>query len=221
METTILSIDNEMETLKANCSYYALQLLDYSGNTYICDAITEIADGNTSIYYSDIMAFIGNNPEAVDDAINEFGWDGCGRTLEKAGQMAEFLQIENEIYSDLETAIKVYALDYISDNYKDFAITDDMWMDLQSELENLDNNDKMEDITETVDNFMDSVEQKVRVKMLIQIQMPHIDRWRNEYEIITKWRGVEIKGNVKAINKNVARLKFYLRHPQLLFIVEK
>lgn len=56
---------------------------------------------------------------------------------------------------------------------------------------------------------------------MIIIQIPQIDHWKNEYEIITKWRGVEIKGTVKAWNKNMARLKFYLRHPQLLFVVEE
>lgn len=78
-------------------------LRDYAdaGNMYLCDAISEFADGHTSIYYSDIKNFIAENVEAVNDAVAEFGWEGCGSDLMKAGQMAEFLTIENKIYDDL------------------------------------------------------------------------------------------------------------------------
>ena len=78
-------------------------LQDYrdADSMYLCDAISEFADGRVSIYHSDIMDFLRNNPEAVERAIGEFGWDGCGGTLEKAAQMAEFMQIESELYDDL------------------------------------------------------------------------------------------------------------------------
>lgn len=151
-----LNIQETIEELKSTCSDYALELLEYSGSTYICDAITEIADGNTSIYYSDIMEYIGNNTDAVNNAINEFGWDGCGEDIYKAGQMAEFLDIEQEIYNDLETAVQVYALDYIASNYKETVITCDMWQELQIELEDIDNNSRIEDINELVNNFVDT-----------------------------------------------------------------
>ena len=78
-------------------------LNDYADadNMYLCDAISEFADGRTSIYYSDIKKFISENVDAVNDAVAEFGWDGCGSDLMKAGQIAEFLTIENKIYEDL------------------------------------------------------------------------------------------------------------------------
>ena len=78
-------------------------LNDYADadSMYLCDAISEFADGRTSIYYSDIKNFISENVDAVNDAIDEFGWDGCGKDLMKAGQMAEFLTIERKIYDDL------------------------------------------------------------------------------------------------------------------------
>ena len=89
-------------------------LNDYrDSDKYICDAIVEIADGCVSIYYSDIIAFISENVEAVNDAIAEFGWDGCGSDLYKAGQMAEFKQNENELYNHLEDALLLLAVDYL------------------------------------------------------------------------------------------------------------
>lgn len=93
---------------------YADQLNDYRGSTsYICDAIAKIADSATSIYYSDIIKFISENVEAVNDAIKEFGWDGCGFDLYKAGQMAEFMQIEADILNHLEDAALLLACDYL------------------------------------------------------------------------------------------------------------
>lgn len=78
-------------------------LNDYecADSMYLCDAISEFADGRTSIYYSEIKQFISENVDAVNDAVAEFGWDGCGSDLMKAGQMAEFMTIERKIYDDL------------------------------------------------------------------------------------------------------------------------
>ena len=78
-------------------------LNDYKNadSMYLCDAISEFASERVSIYYSDTMNFIKDNIDAVNDAVKEFGWDGCGGDLYKAGQMAEFMKNENDIYDDL------------------------------------------------------------------------------------------------------------------------
>lgn len=89
-------------------------LNDYrDSDKYICDAVVKIADDCVSIYYSDIIEFISANVEAVNDAIAEFGWDGCGSDLYKAGQMAEFVQNEREIYEHLEDAMLLLAVEYL------------------------------------------------------------------------------------------------------------
>ena len=92
---------------------YGEQLLEYGDTAYICDAIGYIADSNTSIYYSDITDFMNGNIDAVNDAIDEFGWDGCGRDLMKAGQMAEYLTIEHDLYEHYDDAIMLYVYDYL------------------------------------------------------------------------------------------------------------
>lgn len=51
------------EELKNNPSF-AEDFTDFSETTYICDAVAEIADSNTSIYYSDIIDFIRSDPYA-------------------------------------------------------------------------------------------------------------------------------------------------------------
>lgn len=45
---------------------------DYS-NGYICDIITEIADNQVPIYYSDIWEQAKDNIEEIEEALEEFG----------------------------------------------------------------------------------------------------------------------------------------------------
>lgn len=148
----IMEIKKRIEELKNNMNNVSIDLvIDYSGCTmYICDSITEAADGNVSIYYSDIMKFISENPEAVDDAINKFGWDGCGASLENAGRMAEFLQTENTLYSDLEYIVELAALAYIQDaGYE--TIADDAYTVIMEELATINNNNRWDDIIDAID----------------------------------------------------------------------
>ena len=89
---------------------YGDQMNDYRNcSTYVCDAISEIADSTTSIYYCDIESFISENVDAVNDAIDEFGWEGCGSDLMKAGQMAEYNTIQADLYEHLGDALKCAA----------------------------------------------------------------------------------------------------------------
>ena len=65
---SMLSVDELKEAISLNCDY-SRNLCDYSGSSYLCDAISEIADNNTSIYYSEISEYISKNVEKVNDAI--------------------------------------------------------------------------------------------------------------------------------------------------------
>ena len=137
---------------------YAEEINDYSGSSCICDVIQEIADRNTSIYYSDIKEFISSHIDAFEDALDEFGWEGCGSDFYKAGQMAEFLYIENEIYSVLEDAIKAYAANYIRTTYNTEEIKPETWEMISAELSDIDNNNMLCDIDEICVRWMNEIE---------------------------------------------------------------
>lgn len=118
-------------------------LNDYrDSDKYICDAIVEIADGNVSIYYSDIIKYISENVEAVNDAIAEFGWEGCGSDLYKAGQMAEFLQNEREIYDHLEDAMLLLAVEYLRRDVECEEIPEELADLIRDWAAEIDNNDR-------------------------------------------------------------------------------
>lgn len=156
---TNINMNDIMQNLKDSSTADIGRLCDYSGHAYICDAISEIADNDTSIYYADIIKFISENVEAVNDAIAEFGWDGCGSDLYKAGQMAEYLSIERALYDDLENAVKLWAADYIRDNYGP-EVSAEAWEEIAGRCESeIDNNNRLWDIEEIVKEVMEGQEE--------------------------------------------------------------
>ena len=134
-------------------------LNDYSRG-YICDIISEIADSNTSIYYSDIIEFISNNVEEVDDAIKEFGWDGCGSDLYKAGQVAECRKNENEMYNELEEGLFNVALSYIQYTMEVEEISEDQLDEIEGLCADTDNNNRLEDFLEKVEEIVNGEEEE-------------------------------------------------------------
>lgn len=126
------------------------ELTGYSDG-YICDVISEIADSNTSIMYCDIKDFICNNFDMLEEAINEFGWDGCGSNIYKAGQMAEYLQNERTIYDELSESLLYYAYDYLL-NQCTIELTEEQNEKLTDFVNGLDNNDRLDDINDFIND---------------------------------------------------------------------
>lgn len=166
------AISDSTNTARENLNGYSQDFItdhDADSSQYICDAISEFADSNTSIYYSSILEFIKHNPDAVNDAINEFGWDGCGRDIYKAGQLAEFSSIQHEIYGDLEDIIKYIALDFIDSTDEANDEAEKLWANLGENtrcdilgefmdgLEMIDNNSRFDDITNLYNDFVQAI----------------------------------------------------------------
>lgn len=166
------AISDSTNTARENLSGYSQDFItdsDANSSQYICDAISEFSDTNTSIYYYNIMEFIKENPDAVNDAINEFGWDGCGGDLYKAGQMAECMSIEREINEEIEDIIKYITLDFIdsTDEANDEAeriwesLDDDkqneLLTDFLDNLEMIDNNSRFDEIADLYNDFVQSI----------------------------------------------------------------
>lgn len=74
--------------------------------------IGRFADEHTSIYYRDILAFIGDHPDLVENDINEFGWNG---NLYKHAQSAEYEYIVGYLTENLYDFIVEYLKDKFGD----------------------------------------------------------------------------------------------------------
>lgn len=134
-------------------------LNDYDSG-YICDIISEIADSHTSIYHSDISEFISNNVEEVNETIEEFGWNGCGGDLYKAGQMAEYRKNEDDMYNELEEGLFNVALSHIQYTMEVEEISDEQLDEIDNLCYDTDNNDRLEDFLEKVEEIVTGEEEE-------------------------------------------------------------
>lgn len=133
------------------------EFADY-GSGYICDAITEVADSNVSIYTRDQIEYCRNNPSTVEDAISEglamqpldfFKTQGGDYEDYEAhlGACAEFLDIEEELNESFNGAIAYQACKEIYKETKKplcFEAVEEM------QLEEFDNSDRLEDAIESL-----------------------------------------------------------------------
>lgn len=149
----MLKINELYNNLKSsgNC------LTDYD-NGYICDIISEIADNQVDIYNSDLKEWASSHFEEIANAISEFGWDGCGKDLYKAVQIAQYTENENEIYSELSESLENFALSYMEHDLKMQEISDENWEEIQDFLSEIDNNNRLEEITDFIDELFQDEE---------------------------------------------------------------
>lgn len=125
-----------METIKTKeliekykTETYADNFVDYDQG-YITDIVGEIADKLVSDSYDDIKKFIMDNIDWVENALDELGWDGCGRNLYKAAQIGEYMQIEEEINDNLDGALLYWLYTKLLEKgYEE--IPEDMVIDIQ------------------------------------------------------------------------------------------
>jgi len=141
----------------------ALDLGDYGdridgyigGDGYICDIFSEIADSATSIYYGDIIKYIAEHVDEVNDTINEFGWEGCGSDLYKAGQMAEYTSIERDLEDHIDDII-VYAA--LVDKFGDEDIPVEAFDAIYYNVSNVDWNKRIDTAIKEILSMLDDEE---------------------------------------------------------------
>lgn len=161
-ESDTLNVCDLSKEIKDSIDALALtdigNICDYSETSYISDIFAEWADGETSIYYPDIIKYISEHVEAVNDAIEEMGWEGCGSDLYNAGQMAEYLEINNWLWEHEEEAYKVYALNWFRFEHGE-EIRKDTWERFCDELDGYGKCDRLGDVIEIMKQTIEAMEE--------------------------------------------------------------
>ena len=86
-------------------------------NEYISDIITEIADNHVSIYYSDILKFVSENPDSLNEVIESGLYDPtCNYDFYSHAQAAEFMIIEQDLEEHSIDSLKLVAYNYCEHN---------------------------------------------------------------------------------------------------------
>lgn len=141
-------IKERKEELKNNLSNtYCDNICGYNSG-YICDVITEISDNNIDIYYYNLFEWCKNNFSYVNDWIDECGSSG---DIIKDIQGGQFKQISNELYENMEEMLLLFAYDYLYNN--NIKLNDEQLEELEEDIARLDNNDRLEDIIEIIEDM--------------------------------------------------------------------
>lgn len=131
------------------------ELMNYNQG-YICDIISEIADNNTPICYSDIWEMAKENQNYIEEALQEFGTptDSNGNVdLIKTFQQGIYLKNERNLYENLEDILKYYMYDYIEKELKIDEITENQ-NDVLLDWDFSDNNEQLENLIEHIENIL-------------------------------------------------------------------
>lgn len=119
---------------------------DYSASNsdYICDAFSEFADGCVDIYYNDRAKWFADNWTLVDEANAELG--SSGNVMQDIAQ-AQFLQVEHELYNDIEEIILSLAYQYLINNDVE-ELTEEQIETIEAITSEIDNNNRLDDIAD-------------------------------------------------------------------------
>ena len=136
---------------------YGEEITNYSSG-YICDILTEIADNNVDLYNYDLLQWVANdlyNIAYCDEAKDELGADDL-ITMIQGGQ---YLKYSSNLYENLEDIVKYYVFDYIENVLKLEEITEEQLNELEFEIDFTDNNEKLENINDKIDNVFNNKEE--------------------------------------------------------------
>lgn len=123
--------------------------------SYICDAISEQADSNIDIYYSDLFEWAKNHFDEINEAMQEFG---AMSDIIKQIQQAQFLYNERQLYDELEEII-LYAVLLEAKEYAE-EVTKEQFSELLEIAEHLDHNDRFDDIKDAVKEVFNKEEEQ-------------------------------------------------------------
>ena len=129
------------------------QILEFS-NGYIDDLLGEIAGNNVSIYTSDLLKYLSNNIDEVDDNISNMGFSG-----DILSHISEVWYNNNleELYRNMNDIVKYFVLD----NIIECMIDNDVKNISEEDIDNMidencsDNIDRLDTIVDNIEYYFE------------------------------------------------------------------
>lgn len=128
---------------------YGEYLVDYNSG-YICDCINEISANNVNTYNDDLLKWCKYNSEYVKRAIDEFGLDSRNFDFFELLRQGQYIQIEDELYSNLDDILTNWIINYIEYDLDIKELTDEQTEQVEDLFNKYDNNDELEYIIEQI-----------------------------------------------------------------------
>ena len=129
------------------------QLTEYEG--YVGDCITECADSNIDIYFHDLLKWLPDNYEWLEEADAQGLLDGCKGDIIKMTQMAQYECYTQDMYDHQEDIAKYVTLEGLKDKGV-YALSEDMAdRILNGDIDFTDNNDRFSDYLDEAENLIE------------------------------------------------------------------
>ena len=125
------------------------QILEFS-NGYIDDALGEIAGNNVSIYTSDLLKYLSNNIDDVNNNISDMGFSGD--ILSHISEAWYYNNIE-ELYRNMNDIVKYFILD----NIIECMIDNDVKNISEEDIDNM-IDENCSDNIDRIDTIVDNIE---------------------------------------------------------------
>lgn len=137
---------------------YGDQITEYDGD--ISDAIAEVADSNVDLYNHDLLKWLPDNYEWIEEAYAQGLLEGCKGDLMKMTQMAQYECFSQDMYDHLEDIAKYAALEGLKDAGV-YALSDEVFDEVffDSGIEFNDNNQRVEAL---VDEVKDAIQEHIK-----------------------------------------------------------
>lgn len=146
---------------KSQMNDCSIDLVDeyYDSKYYISDAISQKADDDCSIYYSDQVKWLREDPDSLDyieQAVRKFGIDHEDFDFWGLITSGQYLQANDKLYSDIENIIMLSALYHLPDD-----ATEEMINTVCDNINSrIDHNDRFDNIANAVFDIMTEFEEK-------------------------------------------------------------
>ena len=125
------------------------QILEFS-NGYIDDALGEIAGNNVSIYTNDLLNYLSNNINDINDNISNMGFSGD--ILSHISDVWYYNNIE-ELWGNINDIVKYFVLDNIIDYMIEYNIKNISEEDIDNMV-----NENCSDNIDRIDTIVDNIE---------------------------------------------------------------
>ena len=127
------------------------QILEFS-NGYVDDALGEIAMNNVSIYTNDLLSYLSNNINEVNDNISSVGFSGD--ILSHISDVWYQNNIE-ELWGNINDIVKYFVLDNIIDYMIEYNIKNISEEDLDNMIDENDNIDRIDIIIDNIECYFE------------------------------------------------------------------
>ena len=125
------------------------QILEFS-NGYIDDTLGEIAGNNVSIYTSDLLNYLSNNINDINDNISNMGFSGD--ILSHISDVWYYNNIE-ELWGNINDIVKYFVLDNIIDYMIEYNIKNISEEDIDNIID-----ENCSDNIDRIDTIVDNIE---------------------------------------------------------------